>query len=445
MLKMFNQKNIIYLTSFLILVILIAIPFHAFLTVYFSSLAGHYTLLRLWKEFLLVPILLVGSYYAFFDQKIRKVIFKEKVTYLILAFLLVQVIWGVVSYYHHDVSKKALFYGLLLNCRYFIFFMLSFVIALKNKTLIAKIPKIVLYPALLVVLFGLLQIFVLPHNFLSHFGYGVKTIPAYETVNANSHYVRIISTLRGSNPLGAYLILPITLLGLLILKNLKKYKYYLFLLACLIVLIFSFSRSALLGAIIALIVVVFFSIKNKVVRRNLSILGLGFIIMLAILVFSFRNNPRVQNVLFHTQTHSASKISSDQAHLTALDSSFKQVLNNPLGSGPGTSGPASVYNNHPARIPENYYLQIAEETGIIGIVLYLAIIILVALKFWQNRDSELSLFLLASLIGISVVNLFLFGWADDTLSYLWWGIAGLTFAAPSFKEAFLPNSPNKSK
>ena len=180
-------------------------------------------------------------------------------------------------------------------------------------------------------------------------------------------------------------------------------------------------------------------------RRNLLILGLGLIIIVAILIFSFRNNPRVQNVLFHTQTHSASKISSDQAHLTALDSSFKQVLNNPFGKGPGTSGPASVYNNHPARIPENYYLQIAEETGIIGIVLYLVIIILVAFKFWQNRVDELSLFLLASLIGISVVNLFLFGWADDTLSYLWWGIAGLTFASFSFKQSFSLNSLNKPK
>ena len=430
-----NRKKLTLIASFLIIFIIVLVPFHAFLSIYLSSLFGHYTLFRLWKEFLLVIILLIAIYFAFFDKQIRKIVFSQKLTYLILLFLTVQLIWGIVSYLHKEVSTKALFYGLLVNCRYFIFFLACYVISLKNKSLIKKIPKMILYPALMVVIFGLLQIFILPNNFLSHFGYGPKTILPFETINANSHYVRIISTLRGSNPLGAYLIVPISFLGLYLIKNKKRIQIGLFLLGSILVLIFSFSRSALLGAIVALGIIIFLSIKSAKIRKNLFIGGfIGILIIIALLI-SFRNNPKVQNVLLHTQTHSASKISSDQAHLSALRIALNQVIAFPMGKGPGTSGPASVYNKyHAARIPENYFLQIAEETGLIGIGLYLAITFYLMYCLWQNRENNLGLILFASLVGISIVNLFLFGWSDDTLSYLWWGIAGIAFTITTKKE-----------
>jgi hypothetical protein len=34
-------------------------------------------------------------------------------------------------------------------------------------------------------------------------------------------------------------------------------------------------------------------------------------------------------------------------------------------------------------------------------------------------------FLLASFIGISVASLTAHAWADDTIAYIWWAIAGL--------------------
>jgi hypothetical protein len=41
----------------LVVVVLVAIPFHAFLSVYLSSFVGHYTALRLWKEALLALVI----------------------------------------------------------------------------------------------------------------------------------------------------------------------------------------------------------------------------------------------------------------------------------------------------------------------------------------------------------------------------------------------------
>ena len=428
-LKILSKQNCIYLASFLILLIITLIPFHGFLTVWLSSLVGHYTLLRLWKEFLLVVILLIGCFFLFFDKSIRKLLLKDRLVLLIILFLAIQIIWGIISYINKDVSKKALFYGLLVNSRYFIFFGLALIISLKNKSLKNKLLKIILYPSVIVILFGLLQIFVLPHNFLSHFGYDSKTIMPFETINSNSKYVRIISTLRGANPLGAYLIVPISLLVSLFMTKKKKIKIAILILLGLIVLFFTFSRSAMLGLFISVCIIIFYSIKSKQIRRNLFAIGLILILILGASSYIFRNNHHLQNFLYHTQSNSKIKTTSDQAHLKALYNGLKSIAKEPLGKGPGTSGPASIYNNHPARIPENYFIQIGEETGIIGLALYLAITVLVIYRLYKDRSNYFSLFLLASLVGISAVNLFLFGWSDDTLSYLWWGICGIHFAS----------------
>ena len=51
--------------------IVVVIPFHAALTVWLSQLLGHYTALRLWKEYLLVLLALVAIYTLIKNQKLR--------------------------------------------------------------------------------------------------------------------------------------------------------------------------------------------------------------------------------------------------------------------------------------------------------------------------------------------------------------------------------------
>src|SRR5439155_295153 len=87
---------------------------------------------------------------------------------------------------------------------------------------------------------------VLPLNFLSHFGYGPKTIPAYQTIDQKNNFRRIQSTLRGANPFGAYLILVITAL----VARYKKGQTPVFVIVgSLVALAFTNSRSAWLGLI----------------------------------------------------------------------------------------------------------------------------------------------------------------------------------------------------
>ena len=55
------------------------------------------------------------------------------------------------------------------------------------------------------------------------------TIPVFETINNNPEYVRIASTLRGANPLGAYLLIPISLLTVLLIRNGRNWRQAIFL------------------------------------------------------------------------------------------------------------------------------------------------------------------------------------------------------------------------
>ncbi|HET8992049.1 MAG TPA: O-antigen ligase family protein [Candidatus Saccharimonadales bacterium] len=412
-------------SSILAMVLVIGVSFQGFLTVFAAHLFGHYTAFRLWDEVILL-LCTVGSIYLILtDRKIRFNTLYRRLVWLILGYISLNIILGLVAYSDHNVTLKALGYGLIVNLRYLIFFLVTWSLSLRLSKLRNSWQKMVLWPAGIVILFGLLEILILPHNFLSHFGYSNATIPPFETINSNSKFIRIESTLRGANPLGAYMILPLSLLFMYLLRSKKvEPKQVLFFVCGLVVLLFSFSRSAWLGVFLSLAYILITSeLARRYKKQLLGSLGVLIVILLGLFI-GLRNNPTFQNYVYHTQSNSAVKTTSDQQHSIALSSGLKDVLNQPLGRGPGTSGPASLYNHHD-RNPEDYYLQIAEEDGWLGIVLFILIIVGVGYILWLRHDDPLSVFLLASLIGISVTNLLLYAWSDDTLAYIWWGLAGI--------------------
>jgi len=268
----------------------------------------------------------------------------------------------------------------------------------------------------------------LPRDFLSHFGYNSNTIAPYETINHNVHYIRIESTLRGANPLGAYLLIPISLLTVLIVRGKRGWQYVAFLLAAVLALYFSFSRSAWLGAVLSIGLILLISLRSRQAKRWIATLACLGLVIIGGLALNSRHNIRLENILLHTQTHSAIKTTSDEGHATALKAGLHDLLHQPLGHGPGSAGPASIYNNHPARIAENFYVQIGQETGWLGLGLFLLINGGVGYLLWVRRSDPLALSLFASLIGLSLINLLSHAWADDTLAYVWWGLAGIAMA-----------------
>jgi hypothetical protein len=424
-----SETKVVNIMAWIVLIILALLPFHAFLSVWLSSVVGHYTLLRLWKEILLV-VLGAGTLFILLrDQKLLKSLSSSLLVRLIMLYIAINVVWGLAAYGLNKVTLKSLGFGLTVNLRFLIFFLIVWIIATKSPLLKMLWLKLLLIPAGVVILAGLLQRVVLPYDFLKHFGYNSGTIFPYETINHNISYPRVMSTLRGANPLGAYLILVLTAIAALLIKiKARRLLWGIFVASCTLVLIFSYSRSAWIGAILSLLSLVLLSFKNGQIKRILLPTLAVLLAIGGIFAWIHHDNPTFENVFLHTQENSTVKTTSDQGHLSAFKGGVHDLVNEPLGRGVGTAGPASVYNSNNVRISENYFLQIAQEVGWVGMILFIAINYLVACELWVRKDDILPRILLSSLVGITFVNLLSHAWTDDTLAYLWWGLAGLAIA-----------------
>ena len=412
--------------------ILILVPFHAFLTVWGSTFVGHYTALRLWDDLLLGVFVVLVMTWLVRDKPLRQQFYGNLFVRLIGVYALLTLALGIISYARGDVTAKALAYGVLVNLRYLVWFVGVALLVQRNHWLQTHWRRVVLIPAALVVIFAVLQFTVLPHAFLSHFGYNTQTtIAPIETINHNDHYIRVESTLRGANPLGAYIVLVVSFLAVVVSKQRQRLALCAVLgVLTLIALYATGSRSAWIGSVLAVAVVGWLRLRTRRSKVLFGSIGLVIIIIAGVSFLAFRNNTGLENALLHTQKHSAVATSSNAAHASALKSGVKDVVRQPFGDGPGTAGPASVYNgSHAARIAEDYFVQIAQETGWLGLGLLLSIFILIGRELYrQYRTSPLALVLLASLVGLMFVNLLSHAWVDDTLSYIWWGLVGIALA-----------------
>lgn len=413
--------------SYLIALILCLVPFHALLTTWAGSNFGHLDLFRIIKELLMVPLGFYAGFLAIRNKDLFKQVTHGWLSWLLIAYSLLFVSLGLIDFINGTVNPTAIIYSLLTNLRFLWFMAIVWIVSSVNPFLSRNWQKIVLAPAAGVIGFGILQRFVLPIDFLRHFGYGPDTIVAYQTVDQKIEFQRIQSTLRGANPLGAYLILVLTTA----FYYLKKYSYvWLLVIFGLAVLFFSYSRSGLVGLAVSLVGLAWLSAKNQRLKRTLLLVSCGLVLIVASFTWLLRNNNAIQNIVFHSDESSLSSVSSNDQRLGALTTSVTEIWQQPLGAGPGTAGPASFRNDNKPRIAENYFLQLGQEVGVLGMIMFATINILVAWALWQRR-SPLAYILLASLAGITVVNFVSHAWVDDTLAILWWGLAGVALSAPA--------------
>lgn len=414
--------------SWLIAAILVLLPFHALLTTWAGSSFGHLDAWRIWKEILLAAALPFFIWLVWRTPELKKWLTRSWIVRLFGIYVLLHIILGAWVLLHHQVSTTALAYALIINLRFIYFFVFCVAVGTVSTFLKNNWRKILLAPAGVVIVFGLVQKLFLPFDFLKHFGYSSKTIPAYQTVDANLDFRRIQSTLRGANPLGAYLVLLVPALWLGLRKVWGK---WLAVSAAAVVLFFTYSRSGEIGTAIALALLVWWGIGKKISGRQIAALLVTLVVAATGFVYIFRNSQLVQDTLFHTSSSSTSSRSSNADRLASMENGARDIIHQPLGRGPGTAGPASARNDHPARIAENYFLQIGQEVGVAGIILFMAINYLIAKELWARRADQLAKILLASLVGITFVNLLSHAWTDDTISYIWWGLAGVAIATPA--------------
>ncbi len=416
----------------LVMTVLSLVPFHAFITVWASTLIGHYTALRVWDDALLLLLFAVACAWLARDRKLWYWFTHSLLVRLIFAYCILTLLLGFVAIAKGEVTRKALAYGVLVNLRYLVWFLAVLLTAQRSAFLRSNWKRLILYPAAVVVVFAVLQYTVLPHNFLAHFGYNAATnIAPIETINHNASYIRVQSFLRGANPLGAYLVVVLAAVSALQAWGRRRWLGVVCGALTLLVLYATGSRSAWIGAALAVSAVTWLRVRSLRARLVLGGAAVAVVVLAAGAFSLLRNNVNVQNEILHTQPNSVA-ITSNGAHASATRQGLKDVLRQPLGDGPGTAGPASVYNaGHSARIAENYYIQIAQETGWVGLFLLLTIFVLVSLELYDKvSESQLALALLASFVGLAFIALLSHSWTDDTLAYVWWGFAGIALGKP---------------
>lgn len=424
-----SDKQAVYVSGALAAV-LILLPFHAFFTTWIGSNTGHLDAVRIWKEVIIVALIPSVFLLLLKDKYLKGWFIQSWLVRFIGLYAALHIVLGLAALHSERVNGTALIYSLLANLRFFGLFLMTLVASYQSDFLRRNWKTIVIVPAGLVIAFGLMQRFVLPFDFLKHFGYGPKTIPAYQTVDQKLSYVRVQSTLRGANPLGAYLVLAIP-----IFLTIKRRKLGLSMLAAgIIALLFTYSRAAWIGAVLALFTYAYTSVSSVKIRRRLVVISVLLATLAGLSVVMLRQNSVIQNAFFHTDNFSKSSESSNTSRARALGAGLRDVVHEPFGRGPGTAGPASLRNNHASRVAENYYLQIGQEVGWLGLGLFFAINVMVGYGLWRSRADNLSRVLLAALAGISFINLLSHAWADDTLGLLWWGLAGIAYSSVILKS-----------
>jgi hypothetical protein len=409
-------------------ILLVVLPFHAFLFTWLKSFfwTENWTILaQAWKEILVgfLVILAIGKFWQKRKLPAEKSFWLGGILIILAIFYAIfgDGIWGQKIL---GLRTATLFLGIFLAVRFFDF----------KKLEIEQLKKIILISSGGVILFALLQKFLLPPDFLVNFGYSANVsswlpggnLPAYHLVGS-SETIRLQSTFAGPNQLAAFLLVILPLMIAEFWQSWKKFgaarrnleggdwwKWFL-ILGGIFALIFTFSRSAWLGAIgIFLIFAIEMWRKNlsRKIKQRIFFGGIAAILGGIILFFSGENFREVFWRAASTEEHFERTINAAQL-----------VWENPIGLGLGqTAGVSQRFGE--GITPENTYLGTTLELGWLGGILFL---IFCSRLLWELKKSSSPLFF--SLSGILIIALFLHPLEDAPTALTLFLLAGISNAA----------------
>ena len=409
----------------ILLIILGGIVVHAPLTVWLGTVFPDYSpLIKSWKEILMIPAALLAGILVT-RQGLWRELSRDWLFRLIVAYALLHIVLAIIL----PQDTLAQLAGFAIDLRYVLFFGLVYVLIRLAPQWRKQIVYIGAIGAVVVVGFATLQLF-LPKDTLSYIGYSKQTIAPYLTVDENPDFIRYSSTLRGPNPLGAYAGIVLGMITALLvrrklpLERKKALWVTVAIAACSLVAVWiNYSRSALVAAIVTVLIVLGVTMLRRMSRRAWLAVGVVFVILAGSLAAAWESNF-VSNVILHENPTTGAEVSSNDGHVESLIFGVGRLVAQPLGAGIGSTGSASLYDDDEGGvIIENQYLYIAHETGWLGLALFVAIFGLIMVRLWRARDDWLALGAFASGVGMALIGLLLPVWADDTVAIVWWALA----------------------
>ncbi len=222
---------------------------------------------------------------------------------------------------------------------------------------------------------------------------------------------------------------PFVLVLAIILYQLTKNKKYLYLIPVLFLIpIIGSVRTGIIGLGVALLAISFFKYKWRALPL-IAITLVGFIV--AVLYA-----PGVRDKMFNIEFNSADAILSNSDNLTfdSIESNGRFAMwewslenfykgNEYMGSGLGKVQAVFYSGNHPfgeLQVVHNDYIQILCDTGQIGLVLYLLVIIsfvVHAFKIYNNKQNQLTARYAAFIAGTSLCGIMACAYTDNVINY----------------------------
>lgn len=383
---------------------LVLLPWHAFLKTWLSSLflgsnadylPALSNVLSTWKEGLLL-VLLIWSLWQARKSNWRQWL-KQPSTIVLWLYIASLLLFG--SLHTPDWQTW------LLALRTDLLFVPTLILGIASQFLFnqeqkKQLLKWTCYSLLLATTLGLLAWFLAPDIGIN-FGYSPyessyienKPLPIYHCLFIQDHCIpRLQATFSGPNQAGALMAL---LLGLMAIV----FQFSLWLLIPFFALVITFSRSALIGVIVASI----YWIPRKWLWKSCIAVG----VLLAAVLFW---KPDLV-------THGLSSLE----HWDKTNAGIEHIIAEPLGSGLGTAGPVSrrIFGEEKALISENWYLQIGEEAGIFSLLLLLLYTGWIIKDMLYQSDRQRAL-IGSALLALSIQALFLHLWEDSVVTMLVW-------------------------
>lgn len=423
---------------FLLVSIFCGVVFHAPLSVFLGTIFPEFQLeIKAWKEILMLAALIL-MVFEVNRRKMWRVLWQDWLIRIVAAYGLLHLV--LLPFAWQGLAPAVA--GLMIDLRFVLFFVLVYVMLRINPGWRRPILIGSGVAATISMMFGFLQVTILPHDILSHIGYGPNTIAPYLTVDRNYDFIRITGTLRGPNPLGVYaaMVVAAGVAALLFARSRLQKLHQLapFAVGALVaistvVLWFSYSRSAKIAAFGAVVIIIFSRYAKIMTKTAWFAFGASVLLVLGGL-YVVKDTTFVSNVILHEDPQEGGAVNSNDEHLASLTDGIERLLNQPLGAGIGSTGSPSLMGEA-GLIIENHYLYIAHETGWVGLGLFVVLFLIILLGLWQSRQDWLAMAVFASGIGIAIAGLFLPVWADDTVALVWWGLAGLALGSNYFQKA----------
>lgn len=232
------------------------------------------------------------------------------------------------------------------------------------------LEKIIVYEAFVLSIWGIFQALVLGDSFLVKLGYpslGEHLSSASFYINGYFGAQRNTATFVSPNTFGVYLAVAIILFQ----NKYKEYKHGMWILFCLAAgLVTTFSRSAMLGVIIAILVL---KLKKRTIQIRMGkmvpfllLMGAGIVVDAVLL------EGRTLEMLWNNVAGAITLTdASAQKHLMDLVEPIAIIMDHPLGLGLGNNGPLAISLLENANAVESSIYLLMYNFGILGGIIFL--------------------------------------------------------------------------